>query len=184
MKKRLIVIALIVTMLLSAIALVGCNPNADDNNGKQGQNGENNGVPSMLDFAIENIDWLCASNTWVITNKYPRDGLSKPYGENILGSITATSIGLFAVILDKEYEVIDDDLNDRIIEAYGELSFGLNVTSYYIDKNIALAKTFAEGLELPQKCLNDYTSMIDVTKAPKGMTKFFKEGLEQMRTRI
>ena len=182
MKKRLIVIALIVTMLLSAIALVGCSPNADDNNDKQGQNGENNGVPSMLDFAIENIDWLCASKMWYATNKAPEGWLSKPYGENILGSFEGPVAS--AVILDKEYEVVDDELNARILEAFDVIVGGvINVSSIYIDKNIALPKTIAgyEEYEFPQKCLNDYTSMIDVTQAPKGMAKFFKDGLENMK---
>lgn len=182
MKKRLIVIALIVTMLLSAIALVGCNPNADDNNDNQGQNGENNGMPSMLDFAIENIDWLCVSIMWYATNKCPEGWFSKPYGENILGSFEGPVAS--AVILDKEYEVIDEELNARILEAFEVIAGGvINVSSIYIDKNIALPKTIAgyEEYEFPQKCLNDYTSMIDVTQAPKGMAKFLKDGLENMK---
>ncbi len=192
MKKRLIVIALIVTMLLSAIALVGCSPNADDNNDNQGQNGENNGVPSMLDFAIENIDWICASEVWYVTNKCPEYLLSEPFEENILGIVHGryrrleNGFDLDAVMLDKEYEVIDEELNARILEAFEVLAGGvINVSSIYIDKNIALPKTIAgyEEYEFPQKCLNDYTSMIDVTQAPKGMTKFFKENLELMKTK-
>ncbi|MGN0761262.1 MAG: hypothetical protein ACI4MV_04925 [Christensenellales bacterium] len=195
MKKRLIVIALIVTMLLSAIALVGCNPNAD-NNDDQGQNGENNGMPSMIDFAIENIDWLCAlESMFIVTNKCPEYMFSAPYGENILGSMIGyfypkdASMGgvlLNIVILDKEYEVIDEDLDKRILDAFSILNSYVDVSSYYVDKNIVLQKTvtYIGGIEytFPYTNLNDYISLIDVTKTPQSMTKFYKEGLENVKS--